>query len=150
MTIRRAAGYCFVSVLAVVLLDGAWLPFPEARNSDGAWDDATGVFMAPVLSVLLCLAVTALGAAAYACLPSRRTADALAPLPLAALLLPVAGCACGPFLGRWEFQANRRHAEEVIRALEAYRREHGHDPDGLGGLPTPPATTFPGAGTRTN
>jgi len=130
------------AVSAVGLPCGAWLPFQEARNSDGAWDDFGSAFMAGLLSALLGVAVAVLGAAAYACLPSRRTANALAALCLAALLLPVAGCACGSFLWRWEFQANRRHAEEVIRALEAYRREHGHYPDDLGDLPTPPATTF--------
>jgi hypothetical protein len=91
--------------------------------------------MAVMLSGLLCVAVTALGLAAYACLPSRRTANALATLFLAALLLPVAGCACGSFLWQREFQANRRHAEEVIRAVEASWQEHGYYPAELEGLP---------------
>jgi hypothetical protein len=142
MTVRRAAGYFFVVALAVCLPCGAWLPFQEARNSDGAWDDGAAVIMAAVLSVSMCVVVAVLGAVAYACLPSRRAANALAPLLLAALLLPVGGCACGSFLWRWEFQANRRHAEEVIAAVEAYRQQHGHYPDELGDLPTPPATTF--------
>jgi hypothetical protein len=146
MTVRRAAGYFFVVALAVVsavgLPCGAWLPFQEARNSDGAWDDGAAVVLAGMLAVSLGVAVAGLGAAAYACLPSRRVANALVALTLAALVLPVAGCAFGSFLWRWEFQANRRHAEEVIGALEAYRQEHGYYPDGLGDLPTPPATTF--------
>jgi hypothetical protein len=146
MTVRRAAGYFFVTALAAVsavgLPCGAWLPFQEARNSDEAWDDFGVVFMAGLLSVSLGVAVTALGAAAYACLRSRRTGHALVALPLAALVLPVAGCACEAFLWQREFQANRRHAEEVIGALEAYRREHGYYPGELGDLPTPPATTF--------
>jgi hypothetical protein len=95
-----------------------------------------------MLSVLLCVAVAVLGAAAYACLPSPRAANALAPLLWAALLLPVGGCACGSFLWRWEFDANRRHAEEVVGALEAYRQEYGHYPADLEDLPTPPATTI--------
>ncbi len=146
MTVRRAAGYFFVFALAAVsavgLPCGAWLPFQEARNSDGAWDDFGSVFMAGLLSVSLGVTVAVLGAAAYACLPSRRTGKALVALPLAALLLPVCGCACGSFLWRWEFDANRRHAEEVIGALEAYRQEHGYFPADLEDLPTPPATTI--------
>jgi hypothetical protein len=140
MTVRRAAGYFFVSALAVVSAAGAWLPFEEARNSDGAWPIEH--VLAGVLSALLCVAVAVLGAAAYACLPSRRAANALAALFLAALLLPVAGCACGSLLWRLEFAGNRGRAEAIIRQLEDYRREHGHYPDELVGLPTPPATTF--------
>jgi hypothetical protein len=98
--------------------------------------------MAGLLSALLGVAVAVLGAAAYACLPSRRTANALAALCLAALLPPVAGCACGSFLWQLEFARNRGRAEAVIRALEDYRQEHGYYPGDLGDLPTPPATTF--------
>jgi hypothetical protein len=146
MTVRRAAGYFFVVALAVVstvgLPCGAWLPFEEARNSDGAWDDGVAVIMAAEFSVSLCVVVAVLGAVTYACLPSRWTSKALVALPLAALVLPVAGCACGSFLWRWEFEANRRQAEEVIRSLEAYRQEHGYYPGELEDLPTLPATTF--------
>jgi hypothetical protein len=144
MTVRRAAGHFFVVTLAVVsavaLPCGAWLPFQEARNSDGAWHFET--VMAVLLSGSLCVAVTVLGLAAYACMPSRRTANALAALSLAALLLPVAGCACGALLWRMEFAGNRGRAEAVVLALEAYRREHGHYPADLEDLPTPPTTTF--------
>jgi hypothetical protein len=144
MTVRRAAGYCFVATLAVVaavgLPCGAWLPFEEARNSDGAWHFELAV--AVVLSATLGVAVTVLAVAVYACLPSWRTANALVALPLAALLLPVAGCTCGSLLWESEFASNRGRAEAVIRELEAYRQEHGHYPGGLDELPAPPATTF--------
>jgi hypothetical protein len=92
--------------------------------------------------VSLCVAVAGLAAGAYACLPSRRAANALVALPLAALLLPVAGCTCGSLLWQLEFARNRGRAEAVIGAMEDYRREHGHYPDDLGDLPTPPRTTF--------
>jgi hypothetical protein len=143
-TVRRLIGYLFAAGLAVVsawsIVCGWQWPFRVARNSDGAWHWET---LAAANLVLRFGGVgSALGLAAYACLPSRRTAAALAALLLAVLLPPVCGCACGSFLWQREFDGNRRQAEAIIRALEEYRQQHGGYPGSLADLPRPPATTF--------
>src|SRR5262245_21928898 len=144
MTLRRAAG-C-VSVVALTLLSSlgipyvTWLCYDAARSQDDAWN--FDKIDAGITAGLLWVAISALALVAFACSPSRRSGVWLTVLSATAMFLPVLGSARGDYGWHREFAHNRRLAEEVIQAVEEYRKEHGTYPQRLDELRRPVTTTL--------
>jgi hypothetical protein len=144
MTKTHALGYFFIATLAVVsavgIPYGTWLTFQAARNSDGAWNFEWMLTWTLLLRFGVIGAV--LGLLGFVCVPSRRLALVLKALVALGFLSLIGGCVIGGFCWQWEFDWNRREADNVVRELEEYREDHGTYPAGLLDLPRPVITTL--------